>query len=1066
MSQPSSPNVDELLARAIHALSDGDRAAADELAGQVLIIDRGNADAEDLLAAPPNHGEIRRLTIMFADLVDSTALSTRIDPEIYRTVVGRYKEQVRRVVDRYEGHIASTKGDGLLIVFGHPTAHENDVQRAVQAGLDIVREVVALSDRVRQRFGFEIQVRVGIHRGVVYLDLEQDDVYGLAANLAARVSGLAPPDSVLASSAVEPLIRDQFELDPRPPQAVKGIEGLVDHFRVIAERPTAARRPPGHLVGRASEVKYLEASWAKAAAGTLDLPGVAFGGEAGIGKSRLARAAVELAQDSDAVVLELYGSPFHTDVGLHPVRRLLERRCGITRSSHPADRLRLLTAELDDHALDTDTMVPLLAPVLGIAPQAGYRAVHADGRKLYEQIAVAVHEYLMSCLGDGQPALLLAEDMHWFDEDTIEVVTSLLNERTGRLMVVMTSRDDAPVLSGSGTRLFELKPLTTAETDELIGALDPDMTATRRRAVQRRCDGIPLYIEEVVAKLKSAQTNPSEAAPVPDSLYEALFARLRSSTEAFRVIEAAATIGSHIDRGLLLAVVDLDDRAGDEVIRELGAGQVLEALGDGSLRFRHELLREVAAELPPPTLRRRLHGRIADAMAAVSESNPDWPVVAGHYERAQRYVEAALAYQQASSDARRRGSVGEARSHLNSAISQIEHAEPGPERDRIEIQLRLRRGFLIYAAEGVSSPNAAAEFERCLEISGTILNDDLFATLSALYGYYAIRADLSRVDQLLASVRDTLDGAREWFRPYNTAGFGMLAWYRGEFGQALELLEAAAAERSEEGARALEAVWFMPNEATASIYTHLALARCTRGDLSGAEAELDRTARRCAEVDFPQGAFSLAYAHQTEFLIRVEAGQLDLAAKVAVDLAGIAEQHGFDSWAFAGAAQVATVDALSALTKDGTDPAMLETHIATLDMFVSTWRSLGVISLITFYDAIVARLLIAAGRLSEARERVDVALALAEETQMKFHDAELIRIRAHTHQDDDERAADLARSIRLAREQGAIIYELRSAADDFQLRGEPARQVLLDAVDRFPDGSVWPPLASAQGLLE
>ena len=163
----SNTSIDELLDRAVRAINEGDRATATALAGQVLSVDRGNPEAEDLLTLPARDGEIRRLTIMFADLVGSTALSTRLEPETYRTLVGRYRDEVRRVVDRYEGHICSVKGDGLLAVFGHPKAHEDDVRRAVAAGLDITRAVVQLSERAERKFGVTISVRVGINRGLV-----------------------------------------------------------------------------------------------------------------------------------------------------------------------------------------------------------------------------------------------------------------------------------------------------------------------------------------------------------------------------------------------------------------------------------------------------------------------------------------------------------------------------------------------------------------------------------------------------------------------------------------------------------------------------------------------------------------------------------------------------------------------------------------------------------------------------------------------------------------------------------------------------------------------------------
>jgi class 3 adenylate cyclase len=188
-------SVDELLDRAVAAINRGDRAAASALAGQVLAVDRGNADAEDLLTAPGSDGEMRRLTILFADLVDSTVLSTRVEPETYRMLVGRYRDLVLSIVNRLEGHVGSTKGDGLLAVFGHPIAHEDDVRRAVLAGLEITREVSRLSAQAKRRFGIQINVRVGVHRGLVYLDTAQDDVYGLAANLAARVNRSCPHPS-------------------------------------------------------------------------------------------------------------------------------------------------------------------------------------------------------------------------------------------------------------------------------------------------------------------------------------------------------------------------------------------------------------------------------------------------------------------------------------------------------------------------------------------------------------------------------------------------------------------------------------------------------------------------------------------------------------------------------------------------------------------------------------------------------------------------------------------------------------------------------------------------------
>ena len=767
MSDHDGPGaIDDLLDRAYRAIGVGDRRTANVLAERVLSVDSGNADAEDLLAAPVGDGEIRRLTILFADLVDSTELSTRVEPEIYRTVVGRYREHVIQIVDRYEGHIASTKGDGLLAVFGHPRAHENDVRRAVQAGLDISRAVANLAERVRKRFGFDVNVRVGVHRGLVYLDLAQDDVYGLAANLTARVSGLAQPGTVVISGAIEPLVRQDFDLEVRPAQSVKGIAAPVEHYRVVAERTMGTRIPRGPLVGRGRELAYLRQSWAQAQEGTLATPGVVLLGEPGIGKSRMATVAADLAEQSGGVVLRLIGSPFHADAGLHPVRALLESRCGISRLTGPAERLELLRVELAKVSTDPEFAIPLLAPVLAIGADHGYEPVRADGAKLYDMIAQAIQEYLLACVGDNA-AVVLVEDMQWFDRSTIDVIEALLDTRLGRLLVVMTGRSGAKLPNDERVQVLELETLSDAETDELIVALDPSLTSEQRRGLSSRCDGVPLFIEEVVTGSAENPGAPFHRTTVPEALYEPLFARLRTRANVVPVVELAATIGRDVDRSLLVSVLDMSEDDVDMVIDQLQDAQVFEHQAGGSWRFRHELLREVASELSPPSVRRSLHGRVGDAL--VASGDPDWGLVALHYDEAERFKEAAKAYGTAAEVARRRGALGEARTCLDRAVAQIERLPPGAARDRREIAIRLRRGFLAAAAEGTSGPNTAADFERCLQLSGTDRSDQLLMTLTALYGYYARRADLSRAEHLLeapARGRPGLAdaGERGWLR--------------------------------------------------------------------------------------------------------------------------------------------------------------------------------------------------------------------------------------------------------------------------------------------------------------
>ena len=242
-------SIDELLDRAVAAINRGDRATATALAGQVLAADGANAEAEDLLAAPSDPGEIRRLTIFFADLVDSTVLATRVEPETYRLLVGRYRELVLRAVHRYEGHIANTAGDGLLAVFGHPIAHEDDVRRAVHAGLEITREVARLSEQARRRFADrdQRQGRGAPRAGVSWTPPKTRSTGWLP--IWPRGSRAWPlPGAVVVSDAVEMLIRNDFELEACPEALVKGVEEPVVHYRVLAERARCAQvgsRPAG-----------------------------------------------------------------------------------------------------------------------------------------------------------------------------------------------------------------------------------------------------------------------------------------------------------------------------------------------------------------------------------------------------------------------------------------------------------------------------------------------------------------------------------------------------------------------------------------------------------------------------------------------------------------------------------------------------------------------------------------------------------------------------------------------------------------------------------------------------
>ena len=550
--------------------------------------------------------------------------------------------------------------------------------------------------------------------------------------------------------------------------------------------------------------------------------------------------------------MELAGSPFHTGVGLHPVRRLLEARSGIGSRATSEERLTRLRQELGAAGLGDDTTA-LLAPVLGLSPEAGYDAATAEGRKLNDEITEAAKRFVLACFGGGS-GLLLVEDVQWFDESTLALLGDLLREGRGDLLVVLTSRERATLAVGT---TVEVQPLTRDDCIELIDALDDGaLDRQARLKLVDRCDGIPLYLEELIRGGGAVDADP-DVGDVPDVLYEPLVARLYSTAHGVPVAAAAAAIGREVDRDLLQRAVELPAEAVDAELEALVDGRVLTPTGEpGGLRFRHELQREVAYELQPRSQRRRVHGRVADLLVADAPPDlVDWPVVATHFVQADRSGEAANAYAQASDRARRRGAIPEARGHLARAIDQVLELPDDRERMHQEVDLRLRRGFLAMSADGAGSAEAATDFARCLEVAMVdAQGDEMFSTLISLWAYHLARAELDRGDQVLDTLRRALTGNREYFRAANRAGYGMIDWFRGRYEPALSILEEAMAELLvAEPTNDVDAVWFVPNDPVASMHTHLALARFTAGDTKGAEAQLRLTIECTAALPFPQG---------------------------------------------------------------------------------------------------------------------------------------------------------------------------------------------------------------------
>jgi hypothetical protein len=327
------------------------------------------------------------------------------------------------------------------------------------------------------------------------------------------------------------------------------------------------------------------------------------------------------------------------------------------------------------------------------------------------------------------------------------------------------------------------------------------------------------------------------------------------------------------------------------------------------------------------------------------------------------------------------------------------------------------------------------------------------------------RADLRHAFQLLELVNAGIGEDRKWFRPAMQTGFGMVAFLRGDFRAARGHFQAATTAPADDDARRIAALWFIPDDPIALAHEHLAMDHLFNGDIAGAEVEFGHAIRRAGRLDFPQGPYNHVYAIDIEIWMRIEAGQFDMARALVADMVERAERYGFDFWQLFGATEEALVDATELLTAEDPPADALAAQIAAVTGYVDLWRSLGLYAYQTHYDCLLAQLLIAAGRPDEARARIETALGIARDTEMHLYDAELLRARAQTHADPAAGQADLAAAVELARSQGAPLFELRAAIDDFLARGEPARSGLADAADRFSSDSAVPEYARAQRLL-
>jgi class 3 adenylate cyclase/tetratricopeptide (TPR) repeat protein len=714
-------------------LSVGDRRRLLKAIATLRELDEAPAGTKSLLpaASQSRDAERRQLTVLFCDLVGSTELSRRLDPEDLRDLTRRYQDGVAGVVARYGGYVANFLGDGILAYFGWPIADEDQAEQAVRAGLDALAAVRSLSDG--RSDGPSVLARVGIASGAVVVgDLEsggarQAAVSGETPNLAARLQAEALPDQVVIGGLTRQLVGDVFELDEVGARSLKGFAEPVPIWRVLRERTIESRfaaRRGQHtpFVGRAQEVGLLLERWQQAVAGEGQV--VLLSGEAGIGKSRVAQALRERLSEVAHTRIAFQCSPFHTASALYPTIRHLERAAGFAPEDTPEARYDKLEALLREATDDISESAPLVADLLLIpsSPRYALPEMPADLRK--RRTLKALSDQLLG-LAAKQPVLFVLEDAHWIDPTTRELMDELLVRIADhRVLALITHR---PEFSSEWTRhphvtVLTLNRLSRAQGAEVVRAASAQVLPEEMVArILRRCDGVPLFIEELTRSVLETGGRLSET-EVPETLQGALQARLdRLQPEARELAQIGAAIGREFDQELLGLVVKRPIAKLVPLLdRLVEARIVLPAGGERSGRyvFRHALIQDAAYNSLLLSRRRAYHSAIGAALEAdfpdIARAQPE--LVAQHFTAADLPDPAIAQWLRAARSAGERSAHAEAISHLSNGLTLVETLPMGAARIEAEIECRLALGYaqirLNLLEQAKRSFSAIAEIAR------------------------------------------------------------------------------------------------------------------------------------------------------------------------------------------------------------------------------------------------------------------------------------------------------------------------------------------------------------------
>jgi TOMM system kinase/cyclase fusion protein len=1036
--------------------------------------------------------ERRQLTVMFCDLVGSTAISEQLDPEEFHKVMSFYQEVCSRIVNRFEGHIAKYLGDGILVYFGYPRAHEDDAYRAVRSGLKIVGTVHGLSPS-NTPLSQTLQVRIGIHTGLVMLGeigagdtRESMAVVGDTPNIAARLQQLADPNTVVISTTTYHLIEGFFNCKSLGSQSLKGLSQPIELYQALQESGVQSRfevavsKGLTPLVGREQEVGLLFQRWEQAKEGEGQV--VLLSGEAGIGKSRLVQVLKEHVEGQSHTRIESRCSPFYQNSALYPVIYHLQRLLGLTREDSLEEKLVKLENALDRRDLSLEGFVRLIAPLLSLPLPEHYKSPALTPQMQKQKTLEALLEWLLK-EAEKQPVIRIVEDLQWIDPSTLEYLGLLVEKvSTAPVLALLTFRPDfiPPWTIRSHMTQITLNRLSQKQVMVMAERLAGGKALPSRviKQLVTKTDGVPLFVEELTKMvlesglLKEQDESFELAGPllpltIPSTLQDSLIARLDRLATVKELAQLGATLGREFTYELLHAVSPLDETTLQKELARLVEAELLYQRGippQAKYLFKHALIQDTAYQSLLKSKRQHYHQKIAQILEAkfpdTADNQPE--LLAHHYTEA-RLAEQAIPYlKSAGHKARERSANMEAISHLSKGLELLGGMPDTTERAQLELDFQITLGPALIATKGWAASEVEQTYARarelCEQVGDTL---HLYTVLWALCSFYLVRAEHNStydLGNLLLSLAQHNKDPDIFLAAHHP--LGMALYCMGDFVPARKHLDQGIAlyDRQKHHSHTL---LLGPD---LGVFC-LSWLSHTLWQLGYPEQALKRSHEALTLAQELSHPLSLALALDYAAMFQQFRRESNLAREKASEAIAISTQQGFEYYLGWGAIILGWAEAAEGDAKDG---------VGQIEQGLADLGSTGAQRSRPYYLALLAEAYGYAERAEEGLNILTDAFSFVDEKSERWWQAELYRIKGELLLKLNDRAPEIEESFRkaieVARRQSAKSLELRAVMSLCRLlqdqgKKDGARQMLSEIYGWFTEGFDNKDLLEAKALL-